>query len=212
MKKVFISQPMRGKGDQEILEERGFVIELAKGIYGEDIEVLDSFFRDKDHMGKPVKCLADSISLLAEADVAVFAEGWENARGCRIEHEVAVEYGIEILEAVPAAENGMTEQRETEILQNALDTYGTVKQVYVAIEECSELQKALTKWLRGMPHMTCEEQELAVMHIREEMADVSIMLNQMELAFGDCTEHEIYKLERLETRVSRDSVNKVSER
>lgn len=59
-------------------------------------------------------------------------------------------------------------------------------------EELSELQKELTKWLRGK----CNPAGLL-----EEMADVSIMLNQLQLIFGDPTEQEIAKLERLERLV-----------
>ena len=40
----------------------------------------------------------ESLKLLSGADVAYFAEGWEDARGCRIEHECAVEYGITTIE------------------------------------------------------------------------------------------------------------------
>ena len=37
--------------------------------------------------------------------------------------------------------------------------------------------------------------------VLEEMADVQIMLNQLALIYGDCTEWEIKKLERLEARL-----------
>jgi hypothetical protein len=36
--------------------------------------------------------------LLASADVAYFAKGWEEARGCRIENICAIEYGIDVIE------------------------------------------------------------------------------------------------------------------
>jgi len=41
----------------------------------------------------------------------------------------------------------------------------------------------------------------------EERADVSIMLNQLDLIFGDNVEKEIEKLERLEKRVMADVVS-----
>ena len=43
--KVFISQPMRGKTDTEITKERHKTISKAKELYGEDVEVIDSFFQ-----------------------------------------------------------------------------------------------------------------------------------------------------------------------
>lgn len=45
MKKLFISQPMRGKTDEEILRERNEAITIAKDIMKDDIEVIDSFFK-----------------------------------------------------------------------------------------------------------------------------------------------------------------------
>lgn len=46
MKKLFISQPMRGKSDEEILAERKKAIELAQEMIGEPVEVIDSFFQE----------------------------------------------------------------------------------------------------------------------------------------------------------------------
>lgn len=97
MKKLFISQPMKGKSDEEILKERKLAITKAKQITGEDVEVLETFFDDFDPNAKPLHYLARSIEFLADADIAYFAPGWENARGCKIEHACAVEYGVEVI-------------------------------------------------------------------------------------------------------------------
>ncbi len=42
MKKLFISQPMSGKTDEEILAERQVAIEKAKEIVSEEVEVIDT--------------------------------------------------------------------------------------------------------------------------------------------------------------------------
>lgn len=89
----------------------------------------------------------------------------------------------------------MTQDREIAILEGAIKKWGYRLQVIVAIEELAELQKELTKWLRGK----CNPAGLL-----EEMADVSIMLNQLQLIFGDPIEQEITKLERLEKLVQGD--------
>lgn len=94
MKKLFISQPMNGKTDDEIKAVREKAIQSAKEQIGEDVEVIDSFFENTPHDAKPLWFLGKSLQLLAEADVAYFAEGWEDARGCKIENTCAVEYGI----------------------------------------------------------------------------------------------------------------------
>lgn len=95
MKKLFISQPMRGKTDEEILAVRKKAIESAEKLIGEPVEVIDSFFRAAPANAKPLWFLGKSLELLATADVVYFAEGWNETRGCRIEHICAVEYNID---------------------------------------------------------------------------------------------------------------------
>ena len=99
MTKVFISQPMRDKTEQEILEERANVFQTAKESFP-DAELINSYFEDyKPTTGNiALKYLSKSLELLADADVAYFAKGWQDARGCRIENECAIEYGIEVHE------------------------------------------------------------------------------------------------------------------
>ncbi len=98
MKKLFISQPMNGKTNEEILSIRDKAVKIAECKIGEPVEVIDSFFKDAPHEAKPLWFLGKSLELLSTADVAFFANGWENARGCRIEHQCAVEYGITAIE------------------------------------------------------------------------------------------------------------------
>lgn len=98
MKKLFISQPMRGKTDAEILAEREKAIASAEKHLGEKVEVIDSFFQNAPAEAKPLWFLGKSLELLSTADVAYFAPGWEQARGCRIENTCAIEYGITVIE------------------------------------------------------------------------------------------------------------------
>lgn len=98
MKKLFISQPMRGKKDEEILAVRAQAIQSAERELGEEVEAIDSFIKGAPAAAKPLWYLGESIKLMAKADVAYFAKGWEEARGCKIEHECAIEYGILTIE------------------------------------------------------------------------------------------------------------------
>lgn len=97
MKKLFISYPMNGKTDEEILEVRQKAIESAERNLGERVEVIDSFFQSAPADASPLWFLGKSIELLSTADVAYFANGWENARGCKIENTCAIEYGIDTI-------------------------------------------------------------------------------------------------------------------
>lgn len=100
MKRLFISQPMNGKTEEEILAVREKAIASAKSYIGEDVEVIDSYFEDynPENGCVPLKYLSKSLELLADADIAYFAKGWEEARGCKIENQCAIAYGIDVIE------------------------------------------------------------------------------------------------------------------
>ena len=90
--KAMISQPMRGKSEEEILATRNYLKEMATQ---SNFEVIDTLF---DFGDKPaIFYLAKSIEAMSEADVVIFSPGWEEARGCRIEFEIAKEYGKRII-------------------------------------------------------------------------------------------------------------------
>ena len=82
----------------------------------------------------------------------------------------------------------------SEILKNALKHYGANSQRIVAIEEMSELTKELCKVAR------CEEN---IAHIAEEIADVRIMLDQMEILFDCRKQVELMESEKLERLLKR---------
>ena len=84
MKKLFVSQPMRGKTPEEITKERERMIAHARETVNDEIEVLDTYY--KDFNGNRVEFLGRSIGDLGKADIAIFAPGWENFDGCRCGH------------------------------------------------------------------------------------------------------------------------------
>lgn len=75
-----------------------------------------------------------------------------------------------------------------EILCRAILSYGIDMQRAVAIEEMSELTKELIKDKRGIGDVS---------HIAEEIADVTIMLEQLKLYYSIESEVEIYKQEKI---------------
>jgi hypothetical protein len=100
--RVMISQPMKDLSEQKIKADRA---EIRKwlGEQGYDVELLNTYFEDYPSHGPlkgniPLYYLAQSLNHMAWCDAVVFASGWENARGCRIEHEVAVAYGLFVME------------------------------------------------------------------------------------------------------------------
>jgi hypothetical protein len=92
MKKIFVSQPMKGKTGEEIVNERTGALEWLKSSIG-DFELIDTFF--KDFNGNRLQFLGKSISDgLALADIALFIGNWEDYDGCRSEQFVAAQYKI----------------------------------------------------------------------------------------------------------------------
>lgn len=87
--KVFISQPMKGRSEADIRNVRNMAATMADifcGEFEEETEILDSYISNVPKGGTmPLRFLARSLDLLAQADVVIFAPGWESARGCRIE-------------------------------------------------------------------------------------------------------------------------------
>ena len=98
MRKLFVSQPMLGLSDEEILAERKRTVALVERVYGETFDLIDSFIVDVPTDASPLYYLGRSLEKLAEADLAVFSNGWKGHRGCRIEYTACIEYGIEAVD------------------------------------------------------------------------------------------------------------------
>lgn len=109
----------------------------------------------------------------------------------------ACRMGMEALKAQLAAEDEtMTAaQQEMAIYEAAVQTYGANAQILIAVEEMAELTKALLKFIRYGNRPAVLES------INEERADVEIMLNQLHVIFGDCSDWESIKLSRLADRL-----------
>lgn len=96
MLKAMISQPMRGKTNEQIREEREeLVIRLAE----EGIQVIDTIIKEDPpkNIDEAIYYLSKSIEHIGQVDIVIFMKGWERFRGCKIEHQVAVEYGKEVV-------------------------------------------------------------------------------------------------------------------
>lgn len=104
MKKAMLSQPMAGKTEEEIVETRNRAIAALKA---QGYEIVNTLFTDewygKEKMEErgvvqiPLCFLAKSLENMSLCHAAYFCKGWEQARGCRIEHEAAVAYGLTVL-------------------------------------------------------------------------------------------------------------------
>lgn len=104
MKKAMLSQPMAGKTESEIVETREKAVKQLESM---GYTVVNTLFNDewysKESMSKrgvvqiPLCFLAKSLEYMSLCHAAYFCKGWENARGCKIEHDAAKSYGLEII-------------------------------------------------------------------------------------------------------------------
>lgn len=103
-RKAMLSQPMAGKTQEEIVATREKAITALEA---QGYTVVNTLFTDewysKEAMEKrgvvkiPLCFLAKSLENMSLCHAAYFCKGWEQARGCRIEHDAAVAYGLEII-------------------------------------------------------------------------------------------------------------------
>jgi hypothetical protein len=99
-----LSQPMAGKTEDEIVSTRNKAIKVLEE---KGYQIVNTLFTDdwykKDQMEArgvvqiPLCFLAKSLENMSLCHTAYFCKGWEKTRGCRIEHEAAVAYGLEII-------------------------------------------------------------------------------------------------------------------
>lgn len=104
IKKAMLSQPMAGKTNEEIIETRERAI---KRLEADGYEIVNTLFTDEWYGDKqmnergvvqiPLCFLAKSLENMSLCHAAYFCKGWEKTRGCRIEHDAAVAYGLDVI-------------------------------------------------------------------------------------------------------------------
>lgn len=110
-KNIFISQPMTGKSEEEILATRQKEIEKIHQSFDADddvqVNIIDSYIDDatrnhfqeraSDDINWDIYWLSQSLQKLALADTIWLCDGWEYSKGCNVELECAIQYGLDIV-------------------------------------------------------------------------------------------------------------------
>lgn len=104
VKKAMISQPMAGKTDEEIVATRDLAVAKLRQMGYEVVNTLftdewysDEAMKERGVVQVPLCFLAKSLENMSLCHAAYFVKGWEDARGCKIEHDAAKAYGLEVL-------------------------------------------------------------------------------------------------------------------
>lgn len=102
---------MSGKSEEEILETRRKEIDEIYQFANKDndvqVNIIDSYIDDETRNGFQgymtnvinwdIYWLSQSLQKLALADVLWLCDGWEHSKGCNIELECAIQYGLDIV-------------------------------------------------------------------------------------------------------------------
>jgi hypothetical protein len=102
--KAMVSQPMAGKTDEEIIATRDRAVAVLEGM---GYEVVNTLFTGEwysaDQMEArgvvqiPLCFLAKSLETMSLCHAVYFCKGWDMTRGCTIEHDAALAYGLEVI-------------------------------------------------------------------------------------------------------------------
>lgn len=102
--KAMISQPMAGMTYTEIVEAREKAVAELEGMGYEVVNTLftdewysDEAMKERGVVQIPLCFLAKSLENMSLCHAAYFCPGWEDARCCRIEHDAAVAYNLEVM-------------------------------------------------------------------------------------------------------------------
>ena len=162
-----ISQPMNGLTDEEIEKTRNKAIKHIERLGYKVVSTLfkdgwynNSAMKDRGVMNIPVYYIARSLESMSFCDAVYFCDGWEDARGCRIEHDVAEAYGLDIIyaEDEEEPETPLTDEQKNFMegmshTETVLDSYFDM--ILDAWSDCSDeyqrsakiIKNGVTKWL-----------------------------------------------------------------
>lgn len=103
--KAMVSQPMGGKSEEEIAQVQVKALKCLteKGYSVLDTNFTDDWFNEQTSgssdfvIHRPLYFLAKSLEAMAYCSAVYFCKGWKDYRGCRLEHDAAVAYGLDII-------------------------------------------------------------------------------------------------------------------
>ena len=101
LKHLFISMPMFGLSEEDIVKNQLMYRKRVEGLTKEEYYLIDNIHKhidgDPKDLRTRLKMLADSLAIMSDADLVYFAPGWEDAKGCKIEYECAKAYGLKMI-------------------------------------------------------------------------------------------------------------------
>lgn len=97
VKRMMVSQPMRGKTEDEIVAARERALQYASDHGFEFVNTKFTDWEPNKDDNIALQFLVKSLENMVKCQVVYFSRGWEEARGCVVEHEAAQKYELEII-------------------------------------------------------------------------------------------------------------------
>ena len=94
--KIMLSRPMVGKTREELEKEEEKIVNILLDAYEDNCEIISSIVENHEEKSA-LECFSESIFFMSKADVLCMCPGWRNARGCRLEHEIAKVYEVGVI-------------------------------------------------------------------------------------------------------------------
>lgn len=93
--RVYCAVPMWGRAESAIASELESAVSLYSSHTGKSCELVNY---SRAHTAlSPLEAFGESVKSMAKADVVLMLDGWEEARGCRLEHEIAMGFGVPVV-------------------------------------------------------------------------------------------------------------------
>ena len=93
---LMLSYPMKGKSREEVEKIRDEMIDVIFDKLGDTYIIMDTIIKDIDSKTE-LECFAESVYHLSQSETLLMGEGWEESRGCKLEHDIAKAYGLKII-------------------------------------------------------------------------------------------------------------------
>ena len=95
--KIMLSRPMKGKTREQIEKEEKEMVDVIFDMYDHmTCEIISSIVENAEEKSE-LECFSESIFFMSKADVLAMGFGWENSRGCKLEHEIAKAYDVPVV-------------------------------------------------------------------------------------------------------------------
>jgi hypothetical protein len=188
---IFISQPMNGLSNEQIIENRNEAYEELREMFPECLVVIVDNLQMDSKKEHPLEYLGVDIDKMKEAKYVYFLEGFEKKRGYMVEFETARLFGIPML--FQTRKNSAIEEAKVDPL--GMKTVFLAQPLNIRFENQFDLVRHAQSQLKEMyPDISFKYEEIYTMYsdTYDDMLDIITRLKRSQVAYF-CKGWEKYK-------------------